>query len=194
MSLEERSYSVLIVSAADKFNSVISELLSESGYRDVHFESGICAAQRAFSERRYDFIIINSPLPDDVGTGFAIDVCTSGSSIALLIVRNEIYDEINEKVSRHGVFVMGRPMGKPLVTMALRWMASSRERLRKTEKKTISIEEKMDEIRTVNRAKWILISELKMDEPEAHRYIEKQAMDQCVSRKQIAEDIIKTYK
>ena len=45
----------------------------------------------------------------------------------------------------------------------------------------------------VNRAKWLLISELKMDEPQAHHYIEKQAMDRCVPKKQIAEEIIKTY-
>ena len=37
------------------------------------------------------------------------------------------------------------------------------------------------------------ISELKMDEPEAHRYIEKQAMDQCISKRQVAQNIIKTY-
>ena len=79
------------------------------------------------------------------------------------------------------------------MTTALGWMASARERLRKTEKKTLSIEEKMEEIRIVNRAKWLLIRELKMDEPEAHRYIEKQAMDQCVTRKAVAEELIKKY-
>ena len=51
----------------------------------------------------------------------------------------------------------------------------------------------MKEIRIVNRAKWLLVSELKMTEPDAHRYIEKQAMDRCVSKRQIAEEIIKTY-
>ena len=51
----------------------------------------------------------------------------------------------------------------------------------------------MEEIRLVNRAKWLLISELKMDEPDAHRYIEKQAMDRCVTRREVAEEIIKTY-
>lgn len=51
----------------------------------------------------------------------------------------------------------------------------------------------MAEIRVVNRAKWILITELKMSEPDAHRYIEKQSMDQCISKRQIAEEIIKTY-
>ena len=51
----------------------------------------------------------------------------------------------------------------------------------------------MNEIRLVNRAKWLLISELNMTEANAHRYIEKQAMDRCVSRRQVAEEIIKTY-
>ena len=57
----------------------------------------------------------------------------------------------------------------------------------------MQIEEKMEEIRVVNRAKWILIRELKLDEPEAHRYIEKQAMDRCISKRIVAEEIIKTY-
>ena len=72
-------------------------------------------------------------------------------------------------------------------------MSSARERLRKSEKKALSIEEKMEEIRLVNRAKCLLIDELKMSEPDAHRYIEKQAMDRCVSKREVAEEIIKTY-
>ena len=65
--------------------------------------------------------------------------------------------------------------------------------MRKSEKKALSIEEKMEEIRIVNRAKWLLISELKMDEQGAHRYIEKQAMDRCILKRIVAEEIIKTY-
>ena len=72
-------------------------------------------------------------------------------------------------------------------------MSRARERLRKSEKKALSIEEKMEEIRIVNRVKWLLISELKMDEQGAHRYIEKQAMDRCISKRIVAEEIIKTY-
>ena len=80
-----------------------------------------------------------------------------------------------------------------MFSTALDWMDSARERLRKFEKKTLSFEEKMQEIRLVNRAKWLLISELKMEEPQAHRYIEKQAMDRCITRKEVAEEIINTY-
>ena len=104
-----------------------------------------------------------------------------------------LYEEMYEEVVEHGIFTLTKPLSRPVITMALDWMASARERLRNLEEKTLSIEDKMEEIRLVNRAKWILISELKMDEPNAHRFIEKQAMDRCISRREVAQDIIRTY-
>ena len=193
MSLKKRIYSVLIVSVAENLNTVLTALLPESKYAPAHVVSGISAAKRAFAERAYDYVIINSPLPDDIGTGFAIDACNSGGTVVLLMVRAELHADIYDKVAEHGVFTLPKPTSRQTITTALSWMSSARERLRKAEKKTLSIEEKMEEIRIVNHAKWLLISEIKMDEPNAHRYIEKQAMDRCISRREIAEEIIKTY-
>ena len=193
MSLKERVYSVLIVSAAESFNDTLSALLPSSKYSPTHFVSNISAAKRVLAERAFDFVIINSPLPDDVGTRYAIDTANSEESVVLLMVRTELQEEIYDKVAEHGVFVLPKPTSKPTMMTALSWLSSAREKLRKTEKKTLSIEEKMEEIRIVNRAKWLLISELKLDEPEAHRYIEKQAMDRCVSKRVVAEEVIKTY-
>ena len=51
----------------------------------------------------------------------------------------------------------------------------------------------MAEIRIVNLAKWLLIQQQGMTEAEAHRFIEKQAMDRCVKRKAIAEEIVGKY-
>ena len=101
--------------------------------------------------------------------------------------------EVFDKVVDHGVFALAKPVSVPLLSSALGWMASARERLKKMEEKSLSFEEKMEEIRIVNRAKWLLISSLGMDEPQAHRTIEKQAMDRCVSKKKVAEEIISTY-
>ena len=193
MSLKERVYSVLIVSAAEGFNDALSALLPTSKYSPTNFVSNISAAKRALAERAFDFVIINSPLPDDIGTRFAIDTGSSKETVVLLMVRAELQAEIYDKVAEYGVFVLPKPTSKPTMTIALSWLSSAREKLRKTEKKTLSIEEKMEEIRIVNRAKWILIRELKLDEPEAHRYIEKQAMDRCISKRIVAEEIIKTY-
>ena len=51
----------------------------------------------------------------------------------------------------------------------------------------------MEEIRLVNRAKFLLMQKLKLSEPEAHRYIEKEAMNRSLRKKAIAEGIIRTY-
>ncbi len=194
MSLKERCYSVLVVSAAEKLNIALSDILPKSHYQPIKIVSSVSEGKRVWSERNYDFVIINSPLPDDAGIRFAIDLGNSKGTIVLLCVRAELLDDIREKVSDYGVFTLSKPLSRPILTLALDWMASARERLRKLEKKTLSVEEKMEEIRLVNRAKWLLISELKMDEPQAHRYIEKQAMDRCIAKKEVAEEIIKTYK
>ncbi|HPZ00034.1 MAG TPA: ANTAR domain-containing protein [Clostridiales bacterium] len=193
MGLQDRVYSILIVSAAENLNTELTSMLPETTYHPVRFVSNISAAKRELAERSYDMVLINSPLPDDPGIRFAINACGSKGTVVLLIVRAELHDEIYDKVSEHGVFTLAKPTSKAMISTALRWMASAKERIQKTEKKTYSLEEKMQDIRLVNRAKWLLISEIKMDEPEAHRYIEKQAMDRCVSKRTVAEEIIKTY-
>ena len=68
-----------------------------------------------------------------------------------------------------------------------------RERMRMAEEKQQTVEDKINEIRLVNHAKWLLIECLSMTEAEAQRYIEKQAMDARISKKEMAESIIKTY-
>ena len=194
MSLKEHVYSVLLVSASSNFNGQLSSMLPEADYTPIKTVTSISMAKRAFADRSYDFVIINSPLPDDNGTRFAIDVAVSSkTSVALLLVRSEFFDEIFNTVAEHGVFVLAKPLAKASLSNALNWLISARERLRKSEKENLSIEDKMKEIRIVNMAKWFLIEELKMSEAEAHRYIEKQAMDGCVSKREIAENIIKTY-
>ncbi len=193
MSLRERVYSVLLVSASESLNKSLSGLLPVSVYSPVTTVGSVSAAKRLIAERNYDFILVNSPLPDEDGMRFCIDAVYGGNSIATVLVRSELYPDFFDAASASGVFVVPKPLTKSTATLALDWMISARERLRHTEKKVLSVEEKMDEIRLVNRAKWLLISELHMSEPEAHRYIEKQAMDRCVRRKSVAEEIIKTY-
>lgn len=194
MNFEEHIYSVLIVSASEKFNTSLKELLPDIKYFPVYEETSTSGAKRALAERSYDFIIINSPLPDSDGIRFAIDTASGKNTVVLVMIRNELYGEVFEKVSPYGAFTLPKPTSRQIITQALDWMISTRERLRSLEKKSLSLEDKMQEIRIVNRAKWFLISELKMTENDAHRYIEKQAMDRCISKKAMAEEIIKIYK
>lgn len=193
MILEERVYSILVVSSSENFNKVITDLLSPPVYQPIVFSSNVSQAKRSLAGRSFDFVIINSPLTDDNGIRFAIDCCRSLTTVVLLFVRDEVHAEIYNRVVPHGVFTLSRPTSKIVIGQALGWLCSAKERLRKLEKKNLSVEERMEEIRIVNQAKILLVSKLHMTEPEAHRYIEKQAMDNCTSKRSVAESIIKTY-
>ena len=72
-------------------------------------------------------------------------------------------------------------------------MVCARERLRSLEKKVGNTESKLDEIRIVNKAKWLLIDQKGLSEAEAHKYIEKSAMDSGITKRLAAQMIIDKY-
>ena len=190
MELQARVYSVLIVSASEKFQNDLRSLLPESAYSPIVTVSSIGAAERTKNARDFDFIFVNSPLPDDAGIRFAIDCCRTGGTVVVLFAAAALYEQIQSRVEKHGVFVLPRPVPRDAILRGLNWMTAARERLRSYEKKVQPIEEKMEEIRLVNRAKWILIESCGMDEPQAHRHLEKLAMNHGVTKGQAAQKIL----
>ena len=97
------------------------------------------------------------------------------------------------RFQKPGFFSFSVATYSQMVSQAFDWLESTKERLRRLEKKSVSLEDKMQEIRLVNRAKWLLISEKGMTEDDAHRYIEKLAMDKCITKHDAAQQIISQY-
>ena len=116
------------------------------------------------------------------GFDFSYGTCFSTYAVP------KIAGEIRRFLRDDGTIKVGRSIREQALTLY-----ALRERLRKLEAKQQSVEERMEEIRLVNRAKWLLIQCLNMTEAQAHRYIEKQSMDTRVSKREVAQDIIKTY-
>lgn len=194
MVFQERTYSVLLVSASDKFNATTTTLLPVTDYWPVTTVKSIAEAKRRLLDQPYDIILINAPLPDDFGMRLAIDACNESGAGVLLLVKSEHYNDIYSKVVGYGVMTLSKPTTLQMVSQTLRVLCATRERLRKVEERQATVEEKIEEIRLVNRAKWLLIECLSMTEAEAHRYIEKQSMDLRISKREVAQNIIETYK
>lgn len=190
MALEEQVYRMLVISGQDKFNRALEDFLPGVFRAHTRFAGSISQGRRMLAERVFDFVLVNSPLPDGAGIGFAVDISESRERVVVLMVRAELYGEAYARTSIHGVFTLQKPLSKGGMDQALRWMVSAREKLRQVEKKTLSLEEKMAEIRLVNRAKWILIESCGMDEPQAHRHIEKLAMNHGVTKGQAAQMVL----
>jgi len=192
MNLPVHSYKALLVSASEKFNTSVLPLLTDAGCSDVVPVASCSAARRAIVEDAFDIVLINTPLPDEFGTKMALDLAADSGIGLMLFVKAEHFAELNARVAPYGILTIAKPTSLGLVSQSISILCATRERLRRLEQKTATIEEKMVEIRLVNRAKWILIEQMHMTEPEAHRYIEKTAMDTCQPKRVVAESIIQS--
>ena len=72
-------------------------------------------------------------------------------------------------------------------------VASITQRLSRLDPATCVGSGKLEEIRVVNKAKWYLIDNEDMSENDAHKYIEKAAMDSGITKKQAAQMIVEKY-
>ncbi len=187
-------YSVLTVSANEKFNISLRALLNESKFSPVKTVSSVSSARRELLSRSYDLIMINSPLTDGNGIDLAVDICSQSSSGVMMFIKNERFDDVSGVLTEYGVLTVPVPTSVSIINQSLRLLCSTRERMKKVEQKTAKLEEKMEEIRIVNRAKWALIDRYQMNEATAQRFIEKTAMDECITKRAVAERIISTVR
>lgn len=192
MATEKRKYRVLVADSGDKTYDYISQSLPRSDYDPILRAGDAGEARRMLLNAPVDIVIINTPLKDDFGTELALDLA-DGSAGVLLLVKNELYDQICYKVEDSGVLTLGKPTSRQGFYSAVKLLTAMTARLSKLEKANHTLQEKMADIRVVNRAKWLLIEHHHMKEQDAHYFIEKQAMDTRLSRREVAENIIRSY-
>ena len=194
MVFQSDTYSVLLVSASEKLNTAMAELLLPTDFFPVTVAGSLSQARRITLETVFDLVLVNSPLPDGNGAEFCLDICAKSASGVLLMVRHELYEELYYKLLPGGVVTLSKPMNREIIVQTLRALCAMRERLRTSRNHQSTVEEKMEELRLVNRAKWLLIEKQGVTEDEAHRTIQRLAMEQRLSKREIAEQIIMRLK
>ena len=185
--------SVLVVSASQKITDLFNELLPSDTFNPIVSASSCNEAKRVLISYDYDIIVINTPLGDEFGSDFSLDLVQDSSAAVLLLIASDLHGEVASKVEGYGVMTISKPLNKTTLYTAMTLAYATRARLRTMDKKNKSLSAKISEIRIVNRAKWALIESLGMTEGQAHHYIEKQAMDMRQPKGEIAVNILKTY-
>jgi response regulator NasT len=185
--------SALVIAKSEKGNAYFSEVLNAASFEKIVTVHTAGEARRLLIGCDYDVCIINAPLPDEQGEQLARNIATEGISTVLLCIKAEMFDEISKKVEDYGIITVAKPINRSLFWNALKIAMSAHKRMQLIQKENYKLVQKIEDIRLVDRAKCVLISYLSMSEQEAHRYIEKQAMDMRISKKETAERILKTY-
>ena len=184
---------ILIVSHTEKGVALLTELLSAASYRKIAAVASCSEARRLLLERDFDLVIINSPLRDESGEALARHIAAKGDCQVMLVVKSEFLDAVSAVCEGDGVLTIQKPISRALFWSALSFSRSAQNRLKRIQAENTELKQKIEDIRIIDRAKCILISHMNMDEQEAHRYIEKQAMDLRTNKRSIAEGILRTY-
>lgn len=122
-----------------------------------------------------------------------VSAMRDGGCGVVVATRAEQYEETRSYFSGTGVIVLKFPIDAEVFKQSVALVLDAGARFRAVKDENESLKIKLDDMKLIDRAKCALIEYLHMTEKEAHRFIEKQAMNKRVSRREVALGILKTY-
>ena len=180
--------SVLIVSSDQKSTAYLYDLLRDEQLSIIESTENIAEIQSD-----YDLVLIDAPLKNDLNGKAAAELFAKTDSRIILAVPKELERDFESKSEKYGIFVIAKPVDKNTLRKTLHFFRAMNKRLGGMQKENVKLKKQIDDIRLINRAKCILMEYLSMTEPQAHRYLEKQAMDLRITKAEMAKSILSTY-
>jgi len=190
MAQKERA---LIVSASAKSAEQLAEFVQASRNMQASTAGDAATARQMAADPEVSVVIVNAPLPDEDAIQLSAELAEQHLAGLLLLVKGAVADEVSSRVERHGVFVVDKPVQKTPFLRALGVASACAVRLRGHRKENARLRDKLSELQLVDRAKCALIQYLRFTEAQAHRFIEKQAMDRRITRGEVALGILRAY-
>ena len=182
---------VLIAGKTEQVCENIAALLAEQDMRTVSLTDG--AHMRSIDVSGFDVVILSTPLADEFGLDLIADLRAKTGAAFIVLTKSEIADEVQSKIKFTGAFVIGRPCGKSALIQAIRFADVAGESLKRLEEENVQLERQLEDVRVISRAKACLMQYLNLTEEQAHRHIQKQAMDMRKTQRAVAEDVLRMY-
>ena len=164
----------LLISSSEQSTAPLAELLRSEGFHPVTVSYTAYGARELAGQEAFDLICINAPLAG---------MKTPQKNAA----------EVNDILTPHGVLVIAKPVNRHLFHHFLQFTDCFRTRILRMENENEQLKTMVEDIKLIDRAKLLLVTCLNMSEQQAHRYLEKRAMDLRVSRVEVAKQVIQTY-
>ena len=139
-----------------------------------------------------DLLIAVMPLSDGTGVEGIIDVAQRHPQLmSILLVRQEAYEQVTYQCRNQQIFVIAMPFKRQVLAEAASFMLRIRTVIDDKDKELARMRKNLSEIRIITSAKIRLMQTRQMTEEEAHYYLEKEAMDRSLSKKEVAEEILR---
>ena len=176
---------------SEKVLPAIASLLGNAFTRGAAY-SGSDARRRLLTGEEFSLAVIKTPLPDEFGDDLALTFAER-SMAAILLVSAEHFEEYAERMPKSGVIVVQVPIVKSIFYQSVELAVTTHDQVAALRRENERLRSKMEEMRRICLAKCLLVEHEGMREPDAHRFLEKRAMDLRISRADVATMIIAQY-
>jgi response regulator NasT len=176
----------LIVSGNAEMTAVFHAALQKAGAEDITVsEAGYIDG--------FDVVIFNLPLEGRFGLEEAANAAKTESVFVMAVAPQKNMEEIMKRLGDSPLMLFARPFSAAALEISLRNVIRMAVKTLSYRGKLIEAEHKISDIKLIERAKFTLVEYLSLNEAEAHRYIQKNAMDRRVKQVEVAKEILRTY-
>jgi len=167
----------------------IVQTLGEAGFAVVGQAGDGAEAVRLAIELKPDLVLMDIKMPGTDGLQAAEALSEHNIPVVLLTAFSS--PDLVDRASAAGVFnYVVKPFNPSNLIPALKIALSLHQRMASQVAELEGMTEKLETRKLVDRAKGLLTEKMKLNEPEAFRWIQKASMDRRLSMKQVALTVI----
>ncbi len=138
-------------------------------------------------------ILLYSPLEGSLGDELSVQLSRLSAASVVVITPEKVADQMREKLAGKGILLASTPLRKHEFFSTLTAGVVLSERTKGLQQENERLREKLSAQKTLEQAKLLLVECLKLSEDQAHKYIEREAMELRQSKIEVARRIISTY-
>lgn len=186
--------SILIVSSSENNIKVLKELVLSGTSLTINSASSGEEAKIKILKDSYQLILISAPLLDDTVENLALFLSEATISGIIALLKAQTPEESALKLQEEGIVILHSPLKPSSLFQGIESGIAMNKRLLKLKKENIKMHKKLQDLQLVFRSKLILMEHFSFNEEEAHKFLQKRAMDMRQSLEETAEDIIAIYR
>ena len=190
MKLTDRIGAILVIAAKPRIQSSVRSALTAKYGRVLTAET-VQEARRAVEREKIALMVIFSPLKDEEEIPRLFDMADRRGIAAGYIVGREIYGETAYRLEGRNVFVVAYPLQMDQVLQLVSFLHQVQRRFWMVLSEQERLQRQVQDLQIVCRVKCLLVEKREMTEEEAHHFIEQEAMNTGLSKREAALKILK---
>ena len=183
----------LIVTANKQISASLSSAVRRAGADNIAVAFDAVTAKRMACDRGFDLTVVYAEGTAGRSVELARAIATRGYGGVILIASAANGDELAGRLEEDGVLVLTKPLSHVELFRTVALVRATNNRIARLIEEKRDLLKKIDDMRLISRAKLILMQTMGYTEEQAHKHIEKHAMDARRTRAEVAVEILKTY-